>query len=137
MTIVEHTPGTTAAAVVCHLDQLDAERGVAALVGGRQVAVFRLADGAVHAVDHRDPATGANVIARGLLGTTAEGEWFVASPLHKHRYSLLDGRCLTDPALSVAVHRVQVRDGVVEVALSALFVTPKRPGNTLRPWSGR
>jgi nitrite reductase (NADH) small subunit len=117
MTIVERTPGTAVA--VCATHQLDVERGVAALVDGRQVALFRLADGSIHALDHRDPATGANVIARGLLGTTAEGEWFVASPLHKHRYSLLDGRCLTDPALSLAVHRVQVRDGVVEIRLAS------------------
>jgi nitrite reductase (NADH) small subunit len=94
------------------------ERGVAALVHGHQVALFRLGDGSIHAVDHRDPATGANVVARGLLGTTTEGEWFVTSPLHKHRYSLVDGRCLTDPALSLAVHRVHVRAGGVEVGLA-------------------
>ena len=117
MTVVDR--GAQASTVpVCHLDQLDVERGVAALVHGRQVALFRLADGALHAVDHRDPATGGNVLARGLLGTTADGEWFVASPLHKHRYSLLDGRCLTDAALSLTVHQVQVRDGVVEVTLA-------------------
>lgn len=117
MTIVDRTTGATAVGV-CRLDQLDVERGVAALVHGRQIALFRLADGPVHAVDHRDPATGANVVARGLLGTTVDGEWFVASPLHKHRYSLLDGRCLTDPALSLAVHLVEVCDGVVDVTLA-------------------
>ena len=119
MTIVEHTASTATAVAVCRLHQLDVERGVAALVDGRQVDLFRLADGTVHAVDHRDPATGANVMARGLLGTTADGEWFVASPLHKHRYSLRDGRGLTDPARSLAVHRVQVRGDVVEVSLVA------------------
>lgn len=115
MSVVE---ATTTAVRVCHLDQLDVERGVAALVHGRQVALFRLADGSVRAVDHRDPATGANVVARGLLGTTADGTWFVASPLHKHRYALADGRCLTDPALSLGVHRVQICDGAVEVTLA-------------------
>jgi len=119
MSAVDRIPDTEAAVAVCRLDQLEVERGVAALVHGRQVALFRLADGSLHAVDHRDPATGANVVARGLLGTTAEGEWFVASPLHKHRYSLLDGRCLGDPSLSLAVHGVAVRAGVVEVSLAA------------------
>ena len=115
MSVVEHRrTGVT----VCPLDRLDVERGVAALVDGRQVALFRLTDGTVHAVDHRDPATGANVLARGLLGTTAEGEWYVASPMHKHRYSLLDGRCLSDPDLAVAVHEVTVVDGVVAVTLA-------------------
>lgn len=120
MTLVGRTTDAPVAAAVpvCRLDQLDVERGVAALVDGRQVALFLLADGSVHAVDHRDPATGANVIARGLLGTTAEGEWFVASPLHKHRYSLVDGRCLTDPARALAVHAVQVAEGQVRVALA-------------------
>lgn len=121
MTIVDRTARTAAEAEgvpVCRLEQLDIERGVAALIHGRQVALFHLADGSVHAVDHRDPATGANVIARGLLGTTSDGEWYVASPLHKHRYSLVDGRGLTDPALSLAVHVAELRDGVVHVTLA-------------------
>jgi len=120
MTVVDRNPDTSpsTAVCVCRLADLDVERGVAALVHGRQVALFLLADGAVHAVDHRDPATGANVVARGLLGTTLDGEWYVASPLHKHRYSLVDGRCFTDPALALAVHRTDVRDGAVEVTLA-------------------
>jgi len=109
--------GRRAAAVVCRLEQLDEERGVAALVHGRQVALFRLPDGSVRAIDHRDPATGANVLARGLLGTTLDGEWYIASPLHKHRYSLDDGRCLTDGRLSVEVHEAVVVDGEVHVIL--------------------
>jgi len=114
MSILDRSP----AVAVCALDALDPERGAAALVDGRQVALFRLPDGDVRAVDHRDPATGVNVLARGLLGTTADGEWFVASPLHKHRYSLDDGRCLTDPLLAVAVHGAQVVDGTVRVILA-------------------
>lgn len=106
------------AVAVCTIDDLEIERGAAALVDGRQVALFRLADGTVRALDHRDPATGANVLARGLLGTTADGEWYVASPLHKHRYSLEDGRCLSDPGLAVAAHGVDVVDGVVHVILA-------------------
>lgn len=120
MSVVERHPARPGAGstVVCPVDRLDPERGVAALVDGHQVALFRLVDGSVHALDHHDPATGANVLARGLLGTTPEGEWYVASPLHKHRYSLRDGRCLTDPAFAVAVHRAGVVDGAVEVTLA-------------------
>lgn len=107
-----------AAVAVCTLDRLDPERGAAALVAGHQVALFRLPDGQVRAVDHKDPATGANVLARGLLGTTVDGEWYVASPLLKHRYSLDDGRCLSDPTLAVAVHVAEVVDGTVHVILA-------------------
>lgn len=115
MSVVERAT----AHAVCRLGHLDPERGAAALVADRQVALFRLPDDQVVAVDHRDPATGANVVARGLLGTTAEGEWYVASPLLKHRYSLTDGRCLGEPSLSIAVHGVEVRDGVVHVILAS------------------
>ncbi len=114
--------------VVCRLDDLEPERGAAALVHGRQVALFRLVDGSVHAVDHRDPATGANVLARGLLGTRRDGDgagsadghaWYVASPLLKHRYRLDDGRCLDDDRVSIAVHRVDVVDDEVLVTLAS------------------
>lgn len=108
MTVVDPLTAT------CDLDDLPVERGVAALVDGRQIALFRLTDGTVHAVDHHDPATGANVLARGLLGTS-EGRWYVASPLLKHRYFLDDGSCATDASLRLDVHDVRVRDGVVHV----------------------
>jgi len=117
MSITDHR--TSAGVAVCRLDQLDPERGVAAMVHGHQVALFRLGDGTLRALDHRDPATGANVLARGLLGTTADGEWYVASPLHKHRYSLDDGRCLDASDLAVAAHGVEVVGGTVHVILSS------------------
>ncbi|HEX4901964.1 MAG TPA: nitrite reductase small subunit NirD [Acidimicrobiales bacterium] len=115
MSTIERAP----AVAVCPIERLDVERGAAALVDGHQVALFRLPDGTVHAVDHKDPATGANVLARGLLGTTAGGEWYVASPLHKHRYSLVDGRCLNADGLSVAVHDVEILADLVHVIIAS------------------
>lgn len=112
---------TLAPVAVCEVARLQPERGAAALVHGEQVALFRLADGSVHAIDHQDPATGANVLARGLVGTAVvDGEltWYVASPLLKHRYSLRDGRCLSDPSRSVRVHPVEVRNGEIFVTLA-------------------
>lgn len=43
---------------VCRLQDLEPERGVAALVEGRHVAVCRTWDDGVHALDHRDPFKG-------------------------------------------------------------------------------
>ncbi|MQA34439.1 nitrite reductase small subunit NirD [Modestobacter roseus] len=101
---------------ICAFDDLLPERGVAALVDGVQVAVFRLFDGSLHAVGHRDPFSGAYVLARGLVGTRGNAPT-VASPMYKQVFDLRTGACLDDPSVSVPVHRVRVRDGQVEVAL--------------------
>lgn len=109
--------GLPTVVAVCRLDQLVPERGVAALVGDVQVALFRV-DGPdsieVHAIDHRDPFTGANVLARGILGCL-DGRWYVASPLHKQRFDLATGACLDDDSAAVRCFPVHVADGVVHV----------------------
>jgi nitrite reductase (NADH) small subunit len=104
---------------VCALEQILPDTGVAALVGGHQVAVFRLRDGSLFAIDNHDPCSGANVLARGIVGDV-DGEPVVASPIHKQRFSLATGRCL-DASSPVAVHDVRERDGRVEVGLAATW----------------
>ena len=99
---------------VCRYDDLQPERGVAALVDGEQVAVFRLHDGSVHAVDHRDPFSGAHVMARGIVGTRGAVPT-VASPMFKQVFDLVSGLCLDDATVSLRVFPVAVRDGVVHV----------------------
>ncbi|WP_375490730.1 nitrite reductase small subunit NirD [uncultured Jatrophihabitans sp.] len=103
---------------VCPLDRLQPERGVAALLDGRQVAVFRTFDDALHAVDNRDPFTGQNVLSRGIVGTNGDAP-VVASPLLKQCFDLRTGMCVTDDTKRVTVHDVRVRDGMVEVRLQA------------------
>jgi nitrite reductase (NADH) small subunit len=107
---------TTAFTGVCRYDDLLPERGSAALVGTRQVAIFRTFDGAVHAIDNRDPFTGAFVLSRGILGNRG-ARTTVASPLHKQVFDLCTGACLDDPAVTVPVYPARVRDGLVEVGL--------------------
>lgn len=99
---------------VCRLDSLDIDRGSAALVDGHQVALFRLATGQVHVVDHRDPFSGANVMARGLVGTRGEIPT-VASPVYKQVFDLRTGQCLDDASVAVRAWPVRVVDGIVEV----------------------
>jgi nitrite reductase (NADH) small subunit len=98
---------------VCALEQILEDTGVAALIDGRQIAIFRLRDGRLHAIDNHDPCSGANVLARGIVGDV-DGEPVVASPIHKERFVLATGRCL-DAGTSVAVHPVRLRAGHVEV----------------------
>ncbi len=91
---------------VCKLSEILPGGGVCALVGGRQVAVFRVA-GRVFALSNFDPFTRANVLSRGLTGSyTSEGQerYKVASPLLKHAFDLETGVCLSDPAVSVPVY---------------------------------
>ena len=114
MSVVERSTTWTE---VCAFAQLIPERGVAALVGDRQVAVFVLTDGSLFALDNRDPFSGANVVARGIVGD-ADGEPYVASPVYKHRFSLRTGRCLSDASVSVAVHSVRVTNGRIEVRVT-------------------
>jgi nitrite reductase (NADH) small subunit len=101
---------------VCRYDQLAPERGVAALVGGEQVAVFRTFDGMLYAIGNRDPFSGAFVMSRGIVGTAGSVP-VVASPLFKQAFDLRTGRCVVDPAVSVPVHDVRCVDGAVEARL--------------------
>jgi nitrite reductase (NADH) small subunit len=103
---------------VCRLDQIDREGGVAALVEGEAVAVFRTHDDQVFALSNYDPYGKASVLARGIVGTkTLAGEEvpFVASPLLKQPFDLRTGACLDDPAVVVPSYPVQVDAGVVLV----------------------
>jgi nitrite reductase (NADH) small subunit len=99
---------------VCPYDRLEPERGVAALLDGRQVAVFRTHDGELFGVDNRDPIAGANVMSRGIVGTRGDRPT-VASPLHKQVYDLRTGECLDVPGVALPTYRVRHRDGVIEV----------------------
>ncbi len=108
---------------VCPADRIAPGTGVTALVDGRQLAVLRADDGELHAIDGRDPFTGANVLARGLVGER-DGWATVASPLRKQRFVLATGRCLDDDAVAVTVHDVRVRNGRVQVRLTVCGSTP-------------
>ena len=50
---------------VCRLDQLELERGAAALVSGRAVALFRISEDEVLALGNHDPFSHASVLSRG------------------------------------------------------------------------
>jgi nitrite reductase (NADH) small subunit len=123
------SPRTGGWVAVCTMRQLIPERGVAVLVGGQQVALFRVTSAAgedfVYGVGHRDPFSGANVIARGIVGSVGTGDDqrdTVASPMFKHVFELATGRCLTDPSERLPVHRTWVAGGVVYV--NPVPVTP-------------
>ena len=99
---------------VCRLEDIVPNTGVCALVGSHQVAVFRLDDGSVHAIDNYDPFSRANVLSRGIVGDL-KGELNVASPVYKQHFSLASGQCIEDPAVRVPVFRVRLEGDVIWV----------------------
>lgn len=101
---------------ICTLDRIARESGVAALVDGEAVAVFRTYDDRVFAISNFDPFGRASVLSRGIVGTRGDDEVpFVASPLLKQRFDLRTGVCLDDPAVVVPCWEVRVVDGMVVV----------------------
>jgi nitrite reductase (NADH) small subunit len=113
MTLLNDVQIWTAA---CAYDYLIPGRGVAVLLDdGAQAALFRLADGSLHAIGNVDPFSGAAVLSRGIVGDRA-GRATVASPIKKQVFALDDGVCLDDPAVCVPVYAVRCTDeGAVEV----------------------
>ncbi len=104
---------------VCRVNEIVPNTGVCAKVGDDQVAVFRVCaddDSAdqIYALSNHDPKSGANVLSRGLVGDL-KNEPVVASPVYKQHYSLRDGRCLEDEALTIPAFPVLVHDGMILV----------------------
>ena len=99
---------------VCAVEAVPLEGGVAALVDGVAVAVFRTHAGEVFALGNVDPFSGASVLSRGIVGSRGDAP-VVSSPMYKQAFDLRTGQCLDDPAVSVPTYDVAVVDGVVVV----------------------
>lgn len=121
MTLLDLVITDTTWTTVCHIDDLGKERGSAALVNGRQVALFRLIDDTVHAIQQHDPYSGAYVMSRGLVGSRGDVST-VTSPMYKQVFDLRTGDCL-DPIgkqqIALRVHPVRIVGGLVQVEVDA------------------
>jgi nitrite reductase (NADH) small subunit len=92
---------------ICKLSDIVPNTGVCALVGERQVAVFRLDDNSVYAIGNYDPFSRANVLSRGIVGDL-KGELVVASPVYKQHFSLASGQCIEDAGVRVPAFPVRL-----------------------------
>ncbi|PKH40696.1 nitrite reductase (NADH) small subunit [Nocardioides alpinus] len=99
---------------VCAVDSIPLEGGVAALVHGAAVAVFRTYDGTVYAIGNVDPFSGASVLSRGIVGSRGDAP-VVSSPMYKQAFDLRTGQCLDDASVSVATYDVAIMDDHVRV----------------------
>lgn len=116
---------------VCRTDRLATERGAAALLTEGQVAIVRGSDGALYCVGHRDPFSGANVIARGIVGSTVvDGDRVptIASPMYKQVFDLRDGSCLSEPAVTLGSWSVRDVDGQIQVGACLIRPTEHSDG---------
>lgn len=101
---------------ICALDDILPHSGVAALVGDEQVAVFRVdTANTVLAISNHDPFSGANVLARGLVGSL-QGKTVVAAPIYKQHFDLETGQCLEDATVTLKRWPVEVVDGRVVIS---------------------
>lgn len=100
---------------VCEDNRLTPDRGVAALFGAQQVAIFKVGGvEEVFAIDNVCPFSGAAVMSRGIVGSVGETVT-VASPVYKQRFDLRTGTCLDDPNVRLTTFPVRIVDGRVEV----------------------
>jgi nitrite reductase (NADH) small subunit len=106
--------------VVCTVDDLIAESGVAVWTEAGPVAVFYLPHRlpALFAISHTDPFTGKNVLARGITGDL-KGQPVVASPLYKQHFNLETGQCLEDETVQVKTYPVLLDGENVRVEVPA------------------
>ncbi|MCU0552528.1 MAG: nitrite reductase small subunit NirD [Leptolyngbya sp. Prado105] len=99
---------------VCTLDDIAPNTGVCALVEGQQVAIFRVGEDELYAIDNFDPFSNAYVLARGIVGDRG-GIPKVASPIYKQNFNLRTGECFDDPSVTVKTFAVQRVDHQVQI----------------------
>lgn len=103
---------------ICQESDLIQNIGVCALLGERQVAIFKINNGDIYAIDNYDPFSDANILSRGICGDI-KGQAVVASPIYKQHFDLSTGQCLEDEAVKNAVYQVRVVDGDLQIAISS------------------
>ncbi|MEM9620534.1 MAG: nitrite reductase small subunit NirD [Pseudomonadota bacterium] len=104
--------------VLCQVNDLVAQSGVAVFCAGEQIALFYLPGGdpEIYAVSNYDPIGKANVLSRGIIGDIA-GEPVVASPLYKQHFSLRTGVCIENPDVAIKVYTVVLEAGSIALEL--------------------
>ena len=100
---------------VCQESELVKNIGVCALLGQRQLAIFKHGNGDVYAIDNYDPFSDANVLSRGICGDL-KGQPVVASPIYKQHFNLINGQCLEDESVNIPVYQIRVVDDMVQIA---------------------
>ena len=100
------------------LDHITPGQGRCVIAGSRQIAVFRLRDGRVFALDNLCPHR-AGPLSEGIVGLDHASQFeAVVCPFHAYKFSLRDGRGL-DTELHVRSYPAEIRDGRIYVTLAS------------------
>lgn len=101
---------------ICALEDILPFGGVAALIDGEQVAIFRISNSAgedqVFAVSNYDPFSNAAVMSRGIVGSV-DNVPVIASPIYKQHFALATGQCIEDETVTLKTWPVAVQNGRV------------------------
>lgn len=98
------------------LDCVGMGQGRCIIVDGKQIAVFRMRDGRVFALDNTCPHR-AGPLSEGLVGIDYASQLeAVVCPFHNYKFALSDGRGL-DTELHVRSYPVEIRDGRIFLRL--------------------
>lgn len=101
---------------ICPLAAITPNTGVCALVGSKQIAIFRVGDGSeVYAISNYDPFSKTYVLSRGIVGDR-NGVPKVASPIYKQNFNLATGQSFDDEKVILPTYKVRVVEGKVQVA---------------------
>lgn len=93
---------------IADVEELPFQVGRVMNMDGKEIAVFRLSNGDVKALENRCPKGGP--IAEGIVS----GE-YVYTPLYDWKISLTDGQVQAPDTGQVKIYPVEVRDGLVYI----------------------
>ncbi|WNG90355.1 nitrite reductase (NAD(P)H) small subunit [Mycobacterium sp. ITM-2016-00317] len=93
------------------VDEIPVGEGRTFAVDGAQIAVFRLRDGSLRAVDAVCPHRG------GPLADGLTDDCVVVCPLHGHTFDMSTGTEVSGAAMSVRCYPVEAADGTIRLTL--------------------
>lgn len=83
-------------------------------VMGKKIAIIRLKNGELHAVESTCKHQGANLLEKQRGKLTSN---IISCPRHGWQYDLLSGECLSNDSLPLKIFPAEVRDRAIYVGL--------------------
>ncbi|MFV8829864.1 nitrite reductase small subunit NirD [Alkalihalobacterium sp. APHAB7] len=79
-------------------------------VDGEEIALFRLSDGSVRAIENKSPHPKGGILSEGLVSGH-----FVFCPMHDWKISLIDGKVQAPDEGKVKTYTIEVEEGNVKL----------------------